>query len=59
MFYSDKNMEYIINDMKKLMIKDKIPIRDNRHFSRNKNDSKNTRGIKSSQHHKRRKKVVF
>ena len=46
--------------MYKLFQTSKVPIRPNRHFKRpSKREGKNTKGIKSANYQKRKKKIVF
>lgn len=60
LFYSDKDIEVIIEEMSKLFLINKIPIRPNRKFKRpTDKEGKNTKGIKSANYQKRKKKSVF
>jgi hypothetical protein len=60
LFYSNKDIEVIIEEMSKLFLTNKVPIRPNRKFKRpTVRDGKNTKGIKSANYQKRNKKIVF
>ena len=60
LFYSSKDIEVIIEEMSKLFLTNKVPIRPNRKFKRpSDKEGKNTKGIKSANFQKRNKKIVF
>lgn len=60
LFYSNKDIEIIFEEMSKLFLTNTIPIRPNRKYERpSAIEGKNTKGIKSANHQKRKKKSVF
>jgi len=60
LFYSNKDIEIIFEEMSKLFLTNTISIRPNRKYERPSNkEAKNTKGIKSANHQKRKKKSVF
>ncbi|WP_428024557.1 IS4 family transposase [Arcobacter sp.] len=60
LFYSNKDIEIIFEEMSKLFLTNTIAIRPNRKYERpTKEIGKNTKGIKSANHQKRKKKSVF
>ncbi len=60
LFYSNKDIEVIFEEMSKLFLTNTLPIRPNRKFERpSAKEGKNTKGIKSANFQKRNKKSVF
>ncbi len=60
LFYSNKDIEIIFEEMSKLFLTNTISIRPNRKYERpSAKEGKNTKGIKSANHQKRKKKSVF
>lgn len=60
MFYSTTDMEQILDNLYLLLSMDKVPIRPNRQFRRpTRDESKVSKGIKSANFQKRKKKSVF
>jgi len=60
LFYSDKNIDVIFEEMSKLFLTSTVQIRPNRKFKRpSPYEGKNTKGIKSANFSKRKKKSIF
>lgn len=60
LFYSNKDIEVIFDEMSKLFLTSSVQIRPNRKFKRpSPLEGKNTKGIKSANFSKRKKKSVF
>ncbi|MCD4771244.1 IS4 family transposase [archaeon] len=60
LFYSNKDIEIIFDEMSKLFLTNTIQIRPNRKYPRpTSREGKNTKGIKSANYQKRKKKSVF
>ena len=60
LFYSNKDIEVIFEEMKKLFLTNKILIRPNRSYKRPSNEeSRHVKAIRSSNHQRRTQKNVF
>jgi hypothetical protein len=60
LFYSNKNIEVIFEEMTKLFLTSTMAIRPNRHYDRPTREiGKNIKAIKSASFSKRKKKSVF
>ncbi len=60
LFYSNKDIDIIFEEMTKLFLTNRVLIKPNRHFKRpSAREGKNTKGIKSANYQKRKKKSVF
>lgn len=60
LFYSNKDIEIIFEEMSKLFLTNTVQIRPNRKYPRpSAKEGKNTKGIKSANYQKRKKKIVF